>query len=86
MRILTDKREKLFNYCILNKEEMGFIFDELEKQDKEFIEEILEEIDKYIPDEYEDECPICKEKYKIIGIIDKKELKQIIKQKTGFEK
>ena len=73
MKTLKEKREELFNYCILNKEEMGFIFDEVEKQDKEFIKEILEEIDIHKECDYKDKDECLKE------------IEQIIKAKSGFE-
>ncbi len=40
---LSDKRKKLFEYALLNKEELGWVFDEIQNQDKEFIKKLKEE-------------------------------------------
>ena len=48
----------------------------LQKQE----DKILKIIDVEIPDEYEDECPQCKDRFVLGPIIDKEELKQKIKQ------
>ena len=45
---------------------------------KQALEDVRKLIDEEIPDEYEDECPICRNKYKISPIIDKEDLKEHI--------